>query len=158
MTIDVEKLRADLRAGLEGVTPGPWRVVQNLGREIVSTRWHPAFKSPLEVVALDEALNLGAYVYIEREDADHIARCSPDNIAALLDDLATARADALEEAESKVEAKLRSIAAELTCWAYYEGDGAESVTDCLMRAEEALEEVRNAIRALKDSGKGKAND
>jgi hypothetical protein len=73
---DLTKLRADLRAGLDGVTPGPWYRVS------CSVYSHNAGELAITPInRVDDG----------RCNIAHIARCSPDNIRALL--------EALDEAE-----------------------------------------------------------
>jgi hypothetical protein len=115
---DVEKLEAELRAGLKGVTAGPWRSVRHIdderGRDfdgyvVQEMRVRGDGRISGELVSGD--LNGMA-----ESDANHLARCSPDNIRVLLDELsrlraerddqiAAARRDALEEAARVAEAR-----------------------------------------------------
>jgi hypothetical protein len=75
---DLTKLRAELRAGLDGVTPGPWEVGEGFrivfdndeARGVIAECW--IYDSPYEDL---------------HAKAAHIARCSPENIRALLDAL-----------------------------------------------------------------------
>lgn len=92
---DTAKLIAELRAGLEGVTPGPWRLfVPDRGycQNLVLTE-DPGFapvkdKQPWKHLVADcDDCNRGEV------NAAHIARCSPDNIRAVLDALAAAEAE-----------------------------------------------------------------
>ena len=76
---------AEIRAGLEGVTPGPWVYSEEEGGdELISspgergdvhwdTKYYPSG--------------------LRSADAAHIARCSPDTILALLSRLVMAEAD-----------------------------------------------------------------
>lgn len=125
---DLTKLRAELRAGLDGVTPGPW------DRNNVDFVPH--------VVIARQKITFGSYA-----DAAHIARCSPENIRALLDALdaavkvadeqcaynsrAVARADAVErerdearrerdEARLHVEMLQEKIDADESCACSYD--------------------------------------
>ena len=67
MTIDT--LIAELRAGLEGTTPGTW------GRNDTDDY--------AEIIAHD--LTRPVALVGRADDADHVCRCSPDNVRALLD-------------------------------------------------------------------------
>lgn len=111
---DLAKLRAELRAGLNDVTPGPWQASPQKGRprhgvQAQVFRYHADDDTSILAVDMTET---------EAEataTAAHIARCSPENIRALLDALdaaererdeardalATARRDALEEAAAR---------------------------------------------------------
>lgn len=68
----------ELKAGLPGVTPGPWD-------------FEPSTRAPASVWAGKH----GCVADLIAEDADgyHIARCSPDNIAALLAYIETVEAE-----------------------------------------------------------------
>lgn len=91
MSVDIEKLCAELRAGLESVTPGPW-IAETDPDEIG------------ENADIVDAMGIiVATTYIR--NAAHIARCSPDNIRALLDALnaADARAAIREAAAEFLE-------------------------------------------------------
>jgi hypothetical protein len=87
MTDDLTKLRAELLAGLDGVTPGPWEVAEEFrivfdndeARGVIAECW--TYDSPYEDL---------------HAKAAHIARCSPENIRALL--------EALDDAEREASA------------------------------------------------------
>ncbi|TGU44659.1 hypothetical protein EN788_22350 [Mesorhizobium sp. M2D.F.Ca.ET.145.01.1.1] len=102
---DLEKIEAELRAGLEGVTPGPW---YQTGA--------PWFRSGDGVLAGSPDGNIAYLIAdcdnfaVPREeydgpfplgdqdaDAAHIARCDPDTIRLLLDELSR-----LREAEKRL--------------------------------------------------------
>lgn len=96
-----DDLVAEIEAGLEGVTPGPWEVGADdqHGQSVVRsqhielfTGWHHS---------------VGAIEQEMRANAAHIARCSPDNIAALL-----ARIEAEKAGREKVEAELAEARSE----------------------------------------------
>ena len=116
----VDVLAEEMRAGLEGVTPGPW---YQTGA--------PWFRSGDGVLAGSPDGNI-AYIIADcdnfaaprdeydgpfplgdqERDAAHIARCSPENIRALLDDRATLTQ---ENAELRAElAALKKQVEELT--------------------------------------------
>ncbi len=78
MTVDLEK---ELRDGLEGVTPGPWRA--NEGIEYPRGQQYYYITDGCSNLADD----------VDMADAAHIARCSPENIAALLDRIEAIRAE-----------------------------------------------------------------
>lgn len=105
MSVDIAKLCAEMRAGLEGVTPGPWQRFRSDPAEGVNCHWIRAQPSPaLRGFSKEIAYVEGTY-YADGENeknADHIARCSPDNIAALL--------DALDEVETRLDYAERLIA------------------------------------------------
>lgn len=74
-TPDIDTLIADFRAGLDGVTPGPWRVHDDPRKWVTANVPDSAWR-----------VNRDA-------DAAHVARCSPENIQALLDEIERLRAE-----------------------------------------------------------------
>jgi hypothetical protein len=95
MSADTEKLIAELRAGLDGVTPGPWHAVQMATNKPDIDR--PFVVGPGEVVVGTDGICEPARSNDRSfpEDAAnmrHISRCSPDNIRALLDRIASLEA------------------------------------------------------------------
>jgi len=92
---DVPKLIEDLRAGLEGVTPGEWRVGP-VDDTIVTAA------DGSEVAQIDGDYNEPDLWPIMEANAAHIARCSPDNIRAVANGyIAQAERIAALEAENK---------------------------------------------------------
>jgi hypothetical protein len=105
---DVAEIVADWTKAMEGVTPGPYQVVEgrfpwrlpatesppraeksgeHVERQICTIAHHPQTKAPWQVVCCADGVGDGAsvhFVRIEKADADWFARCSPDRIAALL--------------------------------------------------------------------------
>lgn len=89
------RLVEEMRAGLHGVTPGPWRA-------------EPAASGmcDMQVFAPNPLARSGKRIVAKvaptkhDEDAHHIARCSPDNISRLLDLIASlaAQVDGMREA------------------------------------------------------------
>jgi hypothetical protein len=93
MSADTEKLIAELRGGLEGTTKGTWhqcggmsaayRAIHSPSGYIVfgmaDASTHQELGKPIQAPNWDE----------QDRNARHIARCSPDNIRALLDRIAT---------------------------------------------------------------------
>jgi len=103
-TVSTDRL-AEMLAGLEGVTPGPWQVIEekhewslperammghempatsgeHLERRIFTTWEHGQLKSPFPVV--NSSVGIGKVgepsiqmVWMEPAVADHIARCDP---------------------------------------------------------------------------------
>lgn len=91
-TIDIDRLIAEMREGLEGVTGGDWVSDQN-----------PYHAKHPRISASDGTLvaEVGNSE-IERQDqwladAAHIARCKPTNIAALLTEITRPRDDIIEK-------------------------------------------------------------
>lgn len=81
MTNDIHQTIAELKEGLEGVTPGPWRakgIKFEVGKGYYYTRvgpedtWIAELPHPFR--------DCGAW-----EDAKHIARCDPDTMRALIE-------------------------------------------------------------------------
>lgn len=117
----IDALVAEIRAGLDGVTEGPWEVIEerhpwmlpaepqrgrladkngeHIERRIFTTWQDAQLKSGIPVVNL--SVGLGAeprqpihMVHMESADAAHIARMSPDNITLILDALEASEARA----------------------------------------------------------------
>jgi hypothetical protein len=96
------ELTARLRAGLKSVTPGPWLHSREREDAPVTGRCFDVGSPTRLICGKSFAL-----------DANHIANCSPDNIALLL--------DAFEEAENRVEelesaGEAVSVEFEKDCW------------------------------------------
>ena len=90
MAADINTLIAELRAGLEGTTPGTW------GRNDTDDY--------AEIIAHD--LTRPVALVGRAEDADHVCRCSPDNVRALLDHidrLTSERDEAREDAQNYID-------------------------------------------------------
>lgn len=109
-----EELVAEMRAGLKGVTPGPWTYLKpELDDKIEGTYCYPG---GIEGDDGNPVCEFGspagsATMFENTADHHHIARCSPDNIARLLDAIErltrerdAARAAALEEAARVADA------------------------------------------------------
>ncbi|RWO57167.1 hypothetical protein [Mesorhizobium sp.] len=91
-------LIAELWAGLDGVTPGPWDVMTcNTVRAIDGDMAIPIFDARMP---WKKHRHTTTAVKQEWHNARHVARCSPDNIRILLDRIAT-----LEESALKAEAE-----------------------------------------------------
>ncbi len=109
MTTATDEQIAEIKAGLAGVTPGPWQtvetakpyhVLQSSGdlkgnhteRRIFTTWLHPQFKDWVAVVKSASGLSFPNqrphhFVSIRPEDAAHIARLDPQIVAAILERL-----------------------------------------------------------------------
>lgn len=137
MTDDLTKLRAEWRAGLDGVTPGPWAYV-------------PHFFSNGDIRRRSICIERSKYDWIDfisevegEADAAHIARCSPENIRALL--------DALDTAERELDVARGIIAAVKIQRDEARRDALEEVIELLVRNRGAtLPEAIKHIRELKD--------
>jgi hypothetical protein len=80
---DIEKVEAELRAGLDGVTPGPWKpFVMNGVRAVM--------KDDRELIKWT-GFDASDYPEAAAKNARHIARCDPDTIRLLLDELSRYR-------------------------------------------------------------------
>ncbi len=87
-----------LREAMDGVTPGPWELVSLSGYgSPFSIRMAYTSSSPNA-----PKTHYGVQSVRTRADAVYIALCSPDNIGALLDTIASLRSK-LEEAEGALE-------------------------------------------------------
>jgi hypothetical protein len=86
-----EEFIAYMRAGLKGVTPGPWHVVIDDDGNPLSGRPSVSASDELDCSIVHWDGFVQEYWRSARGDkeiqanARHIARCSPDNIARLLD-------------------------------------------------------------------------
>ncbi len=139
-----DKLAAEMLAGLKGVTPGPWShcsakrctctgilgkdhpvaeiVKGEWGDEFPSLRFKEGGKGQLGETSVEAYMEKIVYGEISIEMAmanrAHIARCSPDNIRALLEERSTDKAtiSALEAENKRLrerEASLDAILNEL---------------------------------------------
>lgn len=114
---------AELRDGLEGVTPGPW--ANNASGHVYSKPLMKTIMKPWNA---------------NGDDPIHIARCSPDRIRALL-----ARLDAAERREKELRKALKMTSRRLQGFVGAVGD----ITDCsgdvdaLNAADAALEAKTN---------------
>lgn len=159
----VDVLAEEMRAGLEGVTPGPW---YQTGA--------PWFRSGDGVLAGSPDGNI-AYIIADcdnfaaprdeydgpfplgdqERDAAHIARCSPENIRALLDDRATLTQ---ENAELRAElSALKKQVEELTKALNRKVDEKCAAVQARTRAEAEAAALRKALieaRAVVDAVTG----
>lgn len=125
MTAAPTKLEDELRAGLEGVTPGPW-VARSPGDFL------GIYAGKIELFAMGLAPAPDWPESETRETlqtAHHIARCSPDNILALLDSISALRTRA-ETAEK---------------------ENAALITNCMDLNEAGLEALKQRDDALRDA-------
>jgi len=95
MTIDPisDERLAEIRAGLEGVTPGPWRVCETHEGEIIGRPSWPCRRHGVNGewrVAIADELDGAAFE--QDANAAHIARLDPQTVAALLSRLDKAEA------------------------------------------------------------------
>lgn len=106
MSAELEK---ELRDGLVGVTPGPYTTQ---GRFVYATGSVDTWSGPVMGVIASfeetsqsdgEGRNWTAFGDAEKNSA-HMARCSPENIATLLDTITALRAEAAEAREAKARA------------------------------------------------------
>lgn len=87
---DIEPLLVEMRDGLSGVTPGPWF---NRGRsgatKPIAVGAGPAGQSRFRLFSVYHPM--GASSYETWANAEHLARCAPENIAAILAEIACLR-------------------------------------------------------------------
>lgn len=87
---DIDTLIAEMRVGLEGVTPGPWHYFPHEHSNYTGPGTDAFMSNEEDVQVIDcnwaSATEEGDRTY------KHIARCSPDNIAALLGEIERLRA------------------------------------------------------------------
>ena len=133
-----DKLAAEMLAGLKGVTPGPWShcsakrctctgilgkdhpvaeiVKGEWGDEFPSLRFKEGGKGQLGETSVEAYMEKIVYGEISIEMAmanrAHIARCSPDNIRALLEERSTDKAtiSALEAENKRLREALEPFA------------------------------------------------
>lgn len=81
---DAEKLVAEWRAAMEGVTPGPWRP-SRYGFQVVSDYPEPAWQSVVELTTIARSEpNVEREMLTQKAIASWLARCSPSGISGLL--------------------------------------------------------------------------
>jgi len=86
---DALRLAAEMRAGLEGVTPGPWSataLTTGIGANQDADGWETVAAIPCPRSPWGSARHRQW-----QRDAAHIARCDPSNIRLLLDTIDTLR-------------------------------------------------------------------
>lgn len=101
-----------LREAMHGVTPGPWVAEQSMSRKYLDAvlfQYQSGMKGTVALIG-KEAAQVGASELDEQNaNSAYIALCSPDNIGALLDTIASLRSK-LEEAEGALEKCQRVLA------------------------------------------------
>lgn len=91
-TDSAEKVVAEWRAAMEGVTPGPWRP-SRYGFQVVSDYPEPAWQSVVELTTIARSEpNVEREMLAQKTVANWLARCSPSGISGLLDLLESQRA------------------------------------------------------------------
>lgn len=111
---DIDTLIAKMRAGLEGVTPGPWHYFPHEHSNYAGPGTDAFMSNEEDVQVIDcnwaSATEEGDRTY------KHIARCSPDNIAALLDEIEKLRAqmERLEASHAVARGEWARSLAEMT--------------------------------------------
>lgn len=109
MTTLTPELFDEIEAGCEGVTPGPWRLIESFDEDDAAV----TCDARIGMCGIAEIRNAlvdpdNAYDKEQRNNAHHIANCDPDTIRALI---ATARSVAALEARiAALEEALRDIA------------------------------------------------
>lgn len=130
----------ELKSGLEGVTPGPWKV-GSWGDNVFSVQgeqWFPIVRLRRN----DDPANDDNPDVI---DAAYIACCSPDNIAAVLAYIETVEARA-KAAEAKVAELTEALGTPLAMGSEV-GEGTY-LLKLPFESLAALEDAGNAIRSL----------
>ena len=147
-------LEQRLREAMDGVTPGPWVAEQSMSRKYLDAvlfQYQSGIKGTVALIG-KEAAQVGASELDEQNaNSAYIALCSPNNISALLDTIASLRSK-LEEAEGALKAAREFIADEFNDDAYEEfGEWlppeARAVHKQLCEAEATLASLREADHA-----------
>lgn len=179
----IDALAEEMRAGLDGVTPGPWQVIvtehpwtlaervllghhlpaksgNHIERRIFTTWDHPQAHAPDMVVNGAHGVGIESdapvhFVSIGEADAAHIARCSPDNIRALLDDRAT-----LTQENAELRAEVERLTGErleqVEVWATFHDGKILSITvkeDVAAAWERAGLETRQLAALKQEAGR-----
>lgn len=118
---EVAGLVEELRVGLKGVTPGPWKVVGGCVTDF--DREYPCSMS-FEFMPNGEAGEGD-----QRSNAAHIARCSPDNIAKLLDHIDALTAQLAAPTPSPVGARADGVRELLVAEAQFCRESLEAISD-----------------------------
>ena len=101
-TTDIEQR---LREAMDGVTPGPWAVEQSMSRKYLDAvlfQYQSGMKGTVALIGKETAQVGASELDEQNANSAYIALCSPDNIGALLDTIASLRSK-LEEAERALE-------------------------------------------------------
>ena len=155
---DTDKLAAEMLAGLEGVTPGPWTWGSKYVCRLDGTRYERLFQT-------STGENEGGDSQWEL-NAAHIARCSPDNIRTLLEERSAREATitALEAENKRLADTIQSVLtwADQRCPCHNEqpnpcplcGASVENLEAC-KSAENTfprrlLSEIRDTLRRARD--------
>ena len=148
---DIRGLEERLRAGLEGVTPGPWRLdVPDRGycMNYVATDATGFERDPngyrRDIIADCDDCQRG------EANAAHIANCSPENIAALLDANASLRSKVEElerEPDLSVILRLARLESDIRA-AEAKVERLTEETRALIKAWEHLPEGHHAIQTI----------
>ncbi len=125
---DTDKLAAEMLAGLEGVTPGPWTWGSKYVCRLDGTRYERLFQT-------STGENEGGDSQWEL-NAAHIARCSPDNIRTLLEERS-----AREATISALEAENKRLREALEPSAETKADYSGEIELTLTRIDEFGDEV-----------------
>jgi len=102
-------IETKLREALDGVTPGSWVAEQSTSRKYLDAvlfQYQSGMKGTVALIG-KEAAQVGASELDEQNaNSAYIALCSPNNISALLDTIASLRSK-LEEAEGALTLLLK---------------------------------------------------
>ena len=150
-TTDIEQR---LREAMDGVTPGPWAVEQSMSRKYLDAvlfQYQSGMKGTVALIGKETAQVGASELDEQNANSAYIALCSPDNIGALLDTIASLRSK-LEEAEGALKAAREFIADEFNDDRYEESGEwlspeARTVHKQLCEAEVALSALREADHA-----------
>lgn len=93
----IDELIAEIERGLEGVTPGPWFIYDGCSWRRIGTSQTNDCAVLAPTVAIDGHPDLTSRNGDLYRNLGHIARCSPDNIAALIARMRQAEAERDEE-------------------------------------------------------------
>lgn len=161
----IDRIERELREGLEKVTPGPWQVIvdehpwvlpakpewdqpdekhgNHIERRIATVAHHPQLHGPWPVVTSGTGVGVDKpvqFIMIDEADAHHIARCDPDTIRLLLDELPRQQ-KRVKSVEANAELCLNRI--------MEANDELDNLRAELSSQREALEKIAEAFQAAK---------
>ncbi|AZO77450.1 MULTISPECIES: hypothetical protein [unclassified Bosea (in: a-proteobacteria)] len=142
---EAEKVVAEWREAMEGVTPGPWRP-SRFGFQVVSDYPEPAWQSVVELTTIARSEpNAEREMLTQQAIANWIARCSPSGVSGLLALIESQRATIERVERERDEARRLPVIAD-----YIEAQEARRAAEAkLAQAVEALQKRPGSERLAK---------